>query len=91
MKFTVDNKDTGKTELRMIQRRTLKGVCVHAKSLQWYLTLRNPMEYSLPGSSVQGILQTRIVEWVAMPPPGDLPDPVQRDLKGPKLKIGSDC
>ena len=29
-----------------------------------------------PGSSVHGILQARIPEWVAMPPPsGDLPDP----------------
>ena len=33
------------------------------------------MDYSLPGSSVHGILQTRILEWVAYPPPGDLPDP----------------
>ena len=33
------------------------------------------MDYSLPGSSVHGILQARILEWVAMPPSGDLPDP----------------
>ena len=34
------------------------------------------MDYSPPGSSVHGILQARILEWVAMPsPPGDLPDP----------------
>ena len=31
--------------------------------------------YSPPGSSVHGILQARILEWVAMPPPGDLSDP----------------
>ena len=30
------------------------------------------MDSSPPGSSVHGILQTRILEWVAMPPPGDL-------------------
>ena len=29
--------------------------------------LCEPMEYSLPGSSVHGILQARILEWVAMP------------------------
>ena len=29
-------------------------------------TLCNPMDYSLPCSSVHGILQTRILEWVAM-------------------------
>ena len=33
------------------------------------------MDCSLPGSSVHGILQARILEWVASPPPGDLPDP----------------
>ena len=32
-------------------------------------------QWSLLGSSVHGILQARIQEWVAMPPPGDLPDP----------------
>ena len=39
--------------------------CVHAKSLQSSLTLCNPMDCSLPGSSVQGILQSRILKWVA--------------------------
>ena len=33
------------------------------------------MDCSLPGSSVHGVLQARILEWVAFPPPGDLPDP----------------
>jgi len=34
------------------------------------------MDCSPSGSSVHGILQARILEWVAMPsPPGDLPDP----------------
>ena len=28
-----------------------------------------------PGSSVYGILLARILEWVACPPPADLPDP----------------
>ena len=31
--------------------------------------------YSPPGSSVYGILQARILEWVAFPSPGDLPHP----------------
>ena len=31
------------------------------------LTLFNPMDYSPPGSSVHGILQARILEWVAIP------------------------
>ena len=42
-------------------------VCVCAKSFQSCLTLRDPMDGSLPGSSVHGILWARILEWVAMP------------------------
>ena len=33
------------------------------------------MDCSPPGSSVQGILQARILEWVACPPLGDLSNP----------------
>ena len=33
------------------------------------------MDHSPPGSSVHGILQARVLEWVLCPPPGDLPDP----------------
>ena len=29
-------------------------------------TLCNPMDYSLPGSSVHGLFQVRILEWVAI-------------------------
>ena len=43
------------------------SACVHAKLLQSYPTLCTPMDGSLPGSSMHGILQTRILEWVAMP------------------------
>ena len=40
---------------------------VCAKSIQLCLTLCNPMDCSPLGSSVHGILQARILEWVAMP------------------------
>ena len=33
------------------------------------------MDCSPPGSPVHGILQVRILEWLAGPPPGGLPDP----------------
>ena len=39
------------------------------------LTLCGPMDCSLPGSSVQGILQARILKWVAILSLGNLPDP----------------
>ena len=38
-----------------------------AQSLQLCLTFCNPMDCSPPGSSVLGILQARIPEWVTMP------------------------
>ena len=41
--------------------------CVYAKSFQSCLTLCDPMDYSLPDFSIHGILQARILEWVAMP------------------------
>ena len=40
--------------------------CVRAKLLQSCQTLCDAMDCSLPGSSVHGILQARILEWVAM-------------------------
>ena len=39
------------------------------------LTLCHPMDCGLQGFSVHGILQTRILEWIAMPFSRDLPDP----------------
>ena len=42
---------------------------------QWCLILCDPMDSSLPGSSVQGILQARILEWVVFPSSGNLPSP----------------
>ena len=40
--------------------------CVCAKLLQLGPTLCNPVDYSLPVSSVHGILQARLLEWVAI-------------------------
>ena len=38
------------------------------------LAVCNPMNCSLPVSSVYGVLQARILEWLPFPSPGDLPD-----------------
>ena len=46
---------------------------------QLYLTLCDPKDCSPPGSSVRGVLQARILEWVSSS--GDLPDP--------EIKLGS--
>ena len=44
----------------------IKIAAATAKSLQSCLTLCDPMDCSQPGSSVHGILQARILEWVAI-------------------------
>ena len=57
------------------QAQTLEAAWVHAKSFQSCLTLGKPMDCSPLGSSVHGILQTRILEWGAISFSGHLPDP----------------
>ena len=44
----------------------LACTCMHAQSLQLCPTLCNPMDCNPSGSSVHGILQARILEWVAV-------------------------
>ena len=39
---------------------------VHAKLLQSCPTLCDPVDCSLPGSSVHGILQAGMLEWIAL-------------------------
>ena len=48
---------------------------VSAQSLQACLTLCDPMDCSPPGSSVHGLLQARILEWVAVPSSRGASDP----------------
>ena len=55
-----------------IARRNIKNLsyadaAAAAKSLQLCPTLCDPIDSSPPGSPVPGILQARILEWVAMP------------------------
>ena len=47
-------------------------ICVCAQSP---MILCDTMDCSLPGSSVHGIFQATIQEWVAIPTPGDLSNP----------------
>ena len=46
------------------------------------------MDCSPPGSSVCGISQARILEWVAFPSPENLPDP-GTEPESPALQMGS--
>ena len=64
---------------------------VCTRSLQFCLTLYNPMDCSPPGSSVHGILQARILEWVAMPSSRDLPDPGIKLMSPASPALWADC
>ena len=61
-----------------------------AKSLQSCRILCDPMDCSQAASSVHGILQARILEWVPCPLSGDLPDPgiKPQSLMSPALAGG---
>ena len=47
----------------LLQCMKVKSESADARS---YLTLSDPMDCSLPGSSVHGIFQTKVLEWVAI-------------------------
>ena len=49
-----------------IQCNSYQSAAAAAKSLQSCLTLCDPIDSSPPGSCVSGILQARILEWVAI-------------------------
>ena len=57
----------GESPQELLQYYTHKcSECMHTKSLQLCLTLCDPVDYGPPGSSVHGILQARVREWVAI-------------------------
>ena len=51
---------------RNINNLRYSDAAAAAKSLQERLTLGDPIDGSPPGSSIPGILQARILEWVAI-------------------------
>ena len=53
----------------------MQSESVESLVVQLCLSLSDLMDCSPPGSSVHGILQARILEWLPFPSPGDLPDP----------------
>ena len=70
----------GSKESRCVSLTSFMLACMLAKSLQSCLTLCEPMDCSLPESSVHGILQVRILEWVAMPSSRGSSQPRDRSL-----------
>ena len=84
--FAIGSSATGEKVPRPFQARALVGAgllwvgrdwnSLCAAAAQSCLTLCDPMNCSPPGSSVHGISQPRMLEWVAISSfPGELPDP----------------
>ena len=62
--------------------------CACVLVTQSCLTLCDPMHCSPPGSSVHGVSQARVLEWVAFPSSGDLPNTGIK-LGSPELQADS--
>ena len=58
------NRQIGKAGTALTHTHTMKYLLACLLS---HVRLCDPMDCSPPGSSVHGILQARILEWVAMP------------------------
>ena len=56
-------KNTGVGCHFLLQRMKVKS---EGEVSQWFSTLSDPMNCSLPGSSAHGIFQARVLEWVAI-------------------------
>ena len=61
-----DRNGMGLTETEDIKKRWKEYAESESEVAQSYPTLCHPMDCSLLGSSVPGILQARILEWVAI-------------------------
>ena len=64
--FSLTLKNKGMLSSTILSNSSLSSA-VCAKSLQSSPALCDPMDCSLPGSSICGILQAAILEWVTMP------------------------
>ena len=64
---------------------------IHRVLTQSCPTFRCLLDWSPPGSSVHGISQARILEWMPFPSPGDLPNPGVKPESpvSPALQAGS--
>ena len=66
---------TPRATWKLLDNLLISLICVRAKSLQLCPTLCDPMDCSPQGSSIHGIVQARILEWVTMPSSRRSPDP----------------
>ena len=65
-----------------------KGLLLTNSVIQSYLTLCDPVDCNQPGSAAHGILQARILEWVARPSSRGLLDPGIEPVSLMSLALG---
>ena len=66
-KITAHNDCSRETQRHLLFRwKAMTDLAAAAKSLQSCPTLWDSIDGSLPGSSIQGVLQARTLEWVAI-------------------------
>ena len=63
------------TELNKCLLRICNNYLIVVYTKAYVLVAQSCLTLATPGYSVHGILQARTLEWVAIPFPGDLPDP----------------
>ena len=82
------SKNTGVVCHFLLQCMKVKSESEGAQSWQ---TLCDPMDCSLPGSSVHGIFQAITMDWLPFPPPGDGPNPEIKPMfpVAPALQVNS--
>ena len=66
--MTKSNKDKNRYHNQVLERK-------ENEVTQLLPTLCDPMDCNLPASSIPGIFQASVLEWAAIPSPGDLPNP----------------
>ena len=90
LSFQIAKRCTFRSGLEDLFWITIKVLCMWAKLLQSCPTVYDPMDCNLPGSSVHGILQARILEPIAIPFSRNLPNPgiEPASLRSPALAGG---
>ena len=72
---TMKSMNNASVKATVICHPQLQNFMLLSEVTQSCLTLCDPEDCSPPGFSIHGIFQARILEWVAISSPGDLPNP----------------
>ena len=88
---TIGDSSTELSDIKCTMKEDFKNVIQDFLHGWSYWTLCDPVDYSPPGSSLHGIFQAKILEWVAISSSRGSPDPgiEPASLMSPELASGS--